>query len=222
MASDDPFAEYLFRFIDEHYPKEHVLASTFTDPAHAKYAAELILRFCGIGPEDNGDYAPPFADTPERFARAIAELTSGHREACPELRTFEYTGSPQLITCLNTQAYTLCPHHLLAVELSCSVGYVVSGSGSKETSPGRILGLSKLPRLITWASRRLTTQEELADLITQKLHTSTGSENIFVHIEGTHSCMRARGIKTNGVVTTYLARSQDPRWEQAFLRELNR
>lgn len=197
-------------------------------------AAELVLAGAGIFPhEETNKFEPPFEDTPQRFAKALLELTVGEREPCPELRTFDYTGAPQLITSIKNQAYTLCPHHLLSVELICSVGYVAHGTylptGDLRTDiknmgsapSGKILGLSKIPRLIHWAAARLTTQEDLAQLLSSQIMESTKSQAIFIHIEGTHSCMRARGIKTNGTVVTSLATGrQAGQWQEMFLAQL--
>jgi GTP cyclohydrolase I len=173
-------------------------------------AAKLILGSIGVV-----DYEPPFEDTPARFARAFLELCRGHWEDPPELRAFEYVGPAQLITSYDNQAYCLCPHHLLSVELICSVGYVVSAGTT--ILPSRILGLSKLPRLIAWAASRLTTQEDLAVLIQGKLTSTLGSDTeIHIHIKGTHSCMRARGIKTNGTVDTFLTTHPASMWLRQF------
>lgn len=179
--------------------------------AAANLAARAILGIANVKSDINGDYDPPYEDTPRRFANALNELLRGHLTEPPHLRTFDYDGPPQLVTSYNNQAYCLCPHHLLAVELSCSIGYVVGSA---------IVGLSKIPRLIAWASSRLITQEELALDLLKRLSSATSSTAIFVHIKGSHSCMRARGIKTRGTVTTYVSSTQQSPWESQFLTGL--
>jgi len=182
-------------------------------------------------------YHPPYQETPERFARALAEMLRGHREPPPALTTFPYEGPPQLVASYGNQAYCLCPHHLLAVELICSIGYVVAGEpGGSETrrdSSGltsqctseyespvpRILGLSKIPRLIRWAASRLITQEDLVADLHRMVTESTSSTDVFIHIKGSHSCMRARGARSNGLVETFLGAPSSP-WKDQFLHGL--
>lgn len=188
------------------------------DEREARWTRAATEILAGVGIEGSGGdgwstppkYQPPYEDTPARFARALEEMLHGHWEPAPVLRTFEYTGPEQLVTSYDNQAYCLCPHHLLTVELTCSVGYLV-GPGNR-----KIIGLSKVPRLVKWAASRLATQEEIASLIAERLSEVLGTRSVFVHLRGAHSCMRARGIKTRGKVDTLLALDPTCRYWQAF------
>lgn len=131
---------------------------------------------------------PGIRDTPERFLRALRELTYGLREPPPQVVLFpmEYGATPSLVVIENIRAVGLCEHHLLPIIMSVSVAY---------RPKGPVPGLSKVSRLVKWAAARLLLQERftewLADLLMEKL----SAEAVKVRVCGVHLCSAIRGVK---------------------------
>lgn len=131
-----------------------------------------------------------FAETPERVARAYAELFTA---ADTEFTTFEESYS-DLILLRKHKIFTLCPHHLFLVEMDCSVAYIPNGE---------VLGLSKLARVLNECNFGPLMQEEFTRAVTDKLDKlSKGNRGVACVVTGTHDCMRVRGVKSSGNVTT--------------------
>lgn len=83
---------------------------------------------------------------------------------------------------------TLCPHHFLTVHLTCHVAYIPKGN--------QVIGLSKIPRLVELLAKQPILQEDLLHLITNTLYNQTSNSGVYVIIQGRHSCMCDRGVKT--------------------------
>lgn len=151
-------------------------------------SAELVdqLRNLGCDIEDATVY---------RFASTLLEDLSHE----PELRfkTYPYEGSEQLILMKDHECYTRCPHHLERVKLNITIGYV----------PHRkICGLSKLARVANYAAAKPVLQEELTNTIANLLEEYLAPHRLFVYVEGTHMCMKARGVRTSAVVRTLVVK----------------
>jgi GTP cyclohydrolase I len=126
-------------------------------------------------------------DTPRRVARFWAEFID--EEDNNLNTTFESVEADQMVVAKGITGWSLCEHHLLPFSFTASVGYIPNG---------KILGLSKFPRLIRHSARKLHVQEaltkEIADLITELTH----SEDVAVRVEGEHLCTVMRGVKAEG------------------------
>lgn len=133
-------------------------------------------------------------DTPRRAAAAFHELTRGYWEDPAELfTTFEADEYDQLVLQRGVAFYSLCEHHLLPFHGRAHVGYL----------PGeRIVGLSKLARLVGLYSRRLQVQERLTDQIAAALDRYLEPRGVIVVIEAAHLCMEMRGVQARGASTT--------------------
>lgn len=159
------------------------------DLAAAEHAGRLFLQALGIDP-DAVD-APDLARTPRRFAEAYAELLS------PE--PFDFT------TFANSEAYdelvlirdipvrSLCEHHLLPFTGTAHVAYLPDD---------RVVGLSKIPRMVDHYARRPQTQERLTVQIADALAARLQPRGIGVVVEAAHSCMTLRGARATGSMTT--------------------
>lgn len=131
-----------------------------------------------------------FTDTPKRVARAYSEIFEGLANTDEEVEkilesTFEEKHS-QMIMVSGIHTYSMCPHHLLPVELRASVAYLPNG---------RVLGISKLSRLTTLLSARPVLQEALTDDIANKLMKCLKPKGAAVVIQARHFCMIMRGAK---------------------------
>jgi GTP cyclohydrolase I len=137
--------------------------------------------------------AEQFRDTPRRITRMLFELLAGmDRRNEPKLTLFENLGYRDILILKDIPFYSLCAHHLLPMFGHVSIAYI----------PGKkIVGLSKLPRIVKYFSARLQVQEdftrELADYLQKKLE----AEGVFVIVRARHLCMEMRGAKTHDVET---------------------
>lgn len=133
--------------------------------------------------------------TPERFAKAFAHLCSGYHHTASDVvgeGIFAAEGSG-LVAVKEVEFYSLCEHHMLPFWGKASVAYY----------PGeKILGLSKIPRLIDLHARRLQVQERLTESVANDLEGLIKPRAIVVKVEAQHLCMMMRGVEKQGSSTT--------------------
>ena len=126
--------------------------------------------------------------TPARAARALVDLTAGYRE---DLRTiingaiFE-SESDEMIMVRNIETYSLCEHHLLPFIGQCHVAYIPDG---------KIIGLSKIPRIVNHFARRLQIQERLTTQVAEAVAQAVGAQGVGVVVEASHLCVMMRGVE---------------------------
>jgi GTP cyclohydrolase I len=161
---------------------------------------------------------PDLKDTPFRVARAYRELFSGLDPANePELRTFPNTeGYSQMVAVTDIPFHSLCAHHFLPFFGTAHVAYVPKD---------RVVGLSKMARVVDYVARRPQTQEALTeqiiDLFDRRLHPA----GAMVVVEARHFCMEMRGVGKAGMSTTTSALRgvfADDRRQEQFLDQLRR
>lgn len=155
-----------------------------------------ILTELGEDPNRSG-----LRDTPERVARALIELTSGYREDIEtEIRTFDADGADQMICQWNIPTYSLCEHHMLPFAGYAHIGYIPKD---------KIVGLSKLKRVVDHFARRLQIQERLTREISDYLEGALHPRGVMVVTEAEHFCMTMRGVQAPGTLTTMSAVTGD-------------
>lgn len=136
-------------------------------------------------------------DTPARVAKSWGELYSGYRmNPATFLQTqFSLDDYDQMIILRDVEFFSMCEHHMLPFFGKAHVGYVPQG--------GKVVGLSKLARVVDAFARRLQIQERLTHDIATTIQQATDALGVAVIIEAKHTCMMARGIqKQDGVMTT--------------------
>ncbi|PLW68834.1 GTP cyclohydrolase I FolE [Pseudohalioglobus lutimaris] len=139
---------------------------------------------------------PGLVDTPARAARAFEFLTRGYQQSVDEVvnEALFPSESSEMVLVQNVELYSLCEHHLLPFIGRCHVAYIPTG---------KVLGLSKVARLVDVFARRLQIQESLTSQIAETIMTVTGAEGVGVIIEARHMCMMMRGVeKQNSVMKT--------------------
>ena len=134
--------------------------------------------------------------TPERVARAWMELTTGYRNDPSDAVNGAIFDSEanNMIIARDIEVYSMCEHHLLPFYGYCHIGYIATN---------KVLGVSKLARIVDHYSRRLQIQERLTALIAREIQDAVGAEGVGVVMECRHLCMMMRGVeKQQSVMTT--------------------
>ena len=139
---------------------------------------------------------PGLVDTPQRAAKAFEFLTRGYQQSVDEVvnEALFPSDSSEMVLVQDVELYSLCEHHLLPFIGKCHVAYIPTG---------KVLGLSKVARIVDVFARRLQIQESLTTEIAQTIMDVTGAEGVGVIIEAQHMCMMMRGVeKQNSVMKT--------------------
>lgn len=151
---------------------------------------DRILEGIGEDPDRNG-----LEKTPERAAKAIQFLTKGYEEDPAEiLRSALFDESyNEMVIVKDIEVYSLCEHHILPFFGKAHVAYIPNG---------KVVGLSKIPRVIDVFARRLQVQERLTSEILEAIDTALQPQGVAVVIEARHMCMMMRGVEKQNSVTT--------------------
>ncbi len=150
-------------------------------------AVREILSAVGEDPDREG-----LRDTPGRVARMYAELFAGlHEDPRPHLSKVFTEKYDEVVLVRDISFNSMCEHHLLPFMGKAHIGYLPGG---------RVVGLSKLARVVEVVSKRPQVQERMTETIADLLVEELGAKGVAVVIEATHSCMTIRGIKKPGSV----------------------
>jgi GTP cyclohydrolase I len=172
-------------------------------------AVRTILLALGENPQRTG-----LEKTPARVAESLRELTRGQREPLEPLLEGAVFDDPSqaMVLVKDIPFYSLCEHHLLPFFGKAHVAYVPDG---------RLIGLSKIPRLLEHFARRLQVQERLTEQVADALNAVLSPRGLGVVLEATHLCMVMRGIQKEGslAATSALRGSflQDARTRAEFM-----
>ncbi|HEY2708277.1 MAG TPA: GTP cyclohydrolase I FolE [Caulobacteraceae bacterium] len=177
----------------------------------AEAAVRTLIGWAGDDPDREG-----LRDTPSRVVRAYGELFGGY-EVDPRdylERTFEEVeGYDELVVLSDIRVVSFCEHHMLPFLGHAHVGYLPTN---------RVVGISKLARVVHAFARRLQIQEKLTAQIAQAVQDILQPQGVGVVIQSEHSCMTMRGVNTPGSLLTTStllgAVRDDPRTRQEFLR----
>lgn len=152
-------------------------------------AVETLLEGIGESPQRAG-----LKETPQRFVKAFHELTSGYAQDPGDIlgTVFddEYQGP---VTVTEIPFWSLCEHHLLPFHGTVDITYIPNG---------KVVGLSKLSRIVQCFARRLQMQERMTRQIADAIEEHLEAQGVQVTIHGHHTCMAARGIRTPATMTT--------------------
>jgi GTP cyclohydrolase I len=188
--------------------EQHMLRAT------AEAGIIALLRLMGENPE-----RPGLADTPSRVVRAYLELAD--RPDGVEVLDRQFADGPadgEMVTVRAVDFVSICEHHLLPFTGTATVAYIPAGP--------KVVGLSKLPRVLHHFARRPQVQERLTGQVTTALDTHLDTNGSACRIEATHQCMSLRGVRAQGaaMVTTSLTGRflTDPATRAEFLSEASR
>ncbi len=162
-------------------------ASEGVDLPRIEAAVREILAAVGEDPSREG-----LLETPARVARMYAELFSGLKEDPREhLKKFFVEKYDEIVLVRDISFNSMCEHHMLPFMGKVHIGYLPSG---------RVIGLSKLARVVEVVSKRPQVQERMTETIANLLVDELGAKGVAVVIEATHSCMSIRGVRKPGSV----------------------
>ncbi len=179
--------------------------------SQAEEAVRTLLRWAGEDPAREG-----LLDTPKRVAEAYADWFSGYRDDPREYlaRTFEeVAGYDEMIVLRDIEYESHCEHHMAPIIGKVHVGYLPDG---------KVVGISKLARVVDAYARRFQVQEKMTAQIAQTIQEVLQPRGVAVVVEGAHECMTTRGVHKRGVsmVTSKMLGEfrEDARTRAEFLR----
>lgn len=178
--------------------------------AEAEEAVRTLLRWAGDDPEREG-----LRGTPDRVVRSYEEFFAGYKEDAVALleRTFEeIDGYDEMVVLRDIRLESYCEHHMVPIVGKAHVAYLPST---------RVVGISKLARVVEVYAKRLQIQEKMTAQIANTISAVLQPRGVAVVIEAAHQCMTTRGVHKPGVtmVTSRMlgAFREDPRTRQEFL-----
>jgi len=179
--------------------------------AEAEAAVRVLLRWAGDDPDREG-----LLETPARVVRSYRELFAGY-DTDPRAyleKVFEEVGGyDELVVLRDIRFVSFCEHHMLPVVGKAHVAYLPTH---------RVVGISKLARVVHGFARRLQIQEKMTAEIARAIHEVLQPAGVGVVVEAEHSCMTLRGVNTPGasLTTSHLIGvvRDDPRTREEFLR----
>jgi GTP cyclohydrolase I len=175
-------------------PGEEILLHEPKADVTGESIAELTRKMITLLGEDPNREG--LRKTPERYAKALKFLTSGYHQNVDHLlngATFS-VAYDQMVIVKDIEFFSLCEHHLLPFFGKCHVAYLPNQ---------KVLGLSKVARLVNMFARRLQIQERLTSQIAQAIEEKVGPQGVGVIIEARHLCMQMRGVeKQHGQAVT--------------------
>ena len=182
--------------------------AALTEAAEAGIRA--LIELLGDDPEREG-----LLDTPARVVRAYEEMAQGIGQEAGDVlsRVFDGDGYDEIVLLRGIEFTSLCEHHLLPFTGTAAVGYI--------PSDGRVVGLSKLARVVDVFAKRLQMQERLTEQIAKAVQEALAPVGVGVVIRARHSCMGCRGVKRPGAeMVTSVMRGlfrEDPRARQELM-----
>ena len=150
-----------------------------------------LLSRIGEDPDREG-----LLDTPDRAAKAMEFLTQGYRQKLEDIinNAVFTVDDNHMIIVRDIELYSLCEHHMLPFFGKCHIGYIPEG---------KVLGVSKLARIVDLFARRLQIQERLTNQVASSIMDTVAPEGVGVVIEAQHLCMMMRGVeKQNSCMVT--------------------
>ncbi|WP_407276824.1 GTP cyclohydrolase I FolE [Halothiobacillus sp. DCM-1] len=173
-------------------------------------AVRVILEEMGEDPAREG-----LQKTPERVARALLFLTQGLKRPLDDAigDALFTSDNDEIVVVRNIEFYSLCEHHMLPIIGHVDIGYLPNG---------KVLGLSKLARIVDLYARRLQIQENMTREIAEAVQSVTGARGVAVQVRAAHMCMAMRGVEKveSETITSMMlgAFRNHPQTRQEFLQ----
>jgi len=157
----------------------------------AQAAVSTLLRFLGYDDECDG-----LRDTPRRVVAMFREMTAGEKQSPGEVLSTTFESSyDQMVVVRDVPFWSLCEHHMVPFHGTATIGYIPQPEG-------RVVGLSKLARLLHIYARRLQLQERMTQQVANAIESTLEPLGVGVVVRARHLCMEMRGVKTPGTTVT--------------------
>ena len=163
---------------------------TSSNAAKFERGLQALFKHLGEDPKREG-----LRETPARVVKAFVEMTTGYNEDPAKILSKEFgvADYDEMIVVTGLAFWSLCEHHLLPFHGTATIGYIPDK---------KVVGLSKLPRLVHCFARRLQIQEQLTSQIANAFQDNVKPKGCGVILEAGHLCMACRGVKTPGMTKT--------------------
>jgi GTP cyclohydrolase IA len=168
---------------DSHLARDMTMTCGSPRDAEAGHNVARLLQYLGEDPSREG-----LRRTPRRVVRALRFLTSGYEQTVPDVINDAIFEEPysEMVLVRDIEMYSMCEHHMLPFFGKVHIGYIPNG---------KIVGLSKLPRIVEVFSRRLQVQERLTEQVATAIEEVLEPRGVGVVIEAVHLCMMMRGVE---------------------------
>jgi GTP cyclohydrolase I len=184
---------FIYDINHQHMIVQRNKENNVVDDQQAKEAVKTLLRWIGDDPEREG-----LIETPDRVIKSFKEYFAGYKEDPGEVlkKTFtEASGYSDIVLLKNINIYSHCEHHMAPVSGTAHVAYYPNK---------RIVGISKLGRVVDILSKKLQVQERLTNEIARVIDQALKPKGVAIYITAKHSCMRNRGVcQRNSNMQTY-------------------
>lgn len=182
-----------------------------SDAPSVESAVKELLLYLGEDPERDG-----LKETPHRVVKAWGELTAGYKENPIEIlsKTFDEQ-SDEMVILNGIQFYSTCEHHMLPFMGTACVAYI---------PVGKVVGISKLARVVSCYARRLQVQERMTRQIATAIDEALSPNGVAVVLKAHHLCMGCRGVKqpaTELITSSLLGKFREPVVRSEFLQLMN-
>lgn len=166
------------------------MTKTALDPG-AVASVRVLLEMIDEDPGREG-----LEDTPQRVVRALLEMTEGrHQDPKEILGTVFEEPYDEMVLVQGIRFHSLCEHHMMPFTGTCDVAYIPN-------EKGRVVGLSKIPRLVHCFAKRLQVQERMTQQIAGAMEEHLEPRGVGVVVRGYHSCSEARGVRSRNQMVT--------------------
>ena len=177
-----------------------------------EHSVKKILHIIGEDPEREG-----LLKTPERVYKAFGFLTQGYKQDPREIlnEALFSSSNDEMVLIRDIEFYSMCEHHLLPIIGRAHVAYIPNG---------KVVGLSKIPRMVEVFARRLQIQEQMTEQIADAVTEVINPKGTGVVIQARHMCMEMRGVqKVNSITTTSALRGmfREQKTRNEFLNFIN-
>ena len=194
--------------------KEHVLKGKIMDKEKEfEEAVTKVLELLGEDPKREG-----LLKTPNRVAKALKFLTEGYQQDPEEIlnQALFSTSNDEMVLVRDIEFYSMCEHHMLPIIGRCHVAYIPDG---------KVVGLSKIPRIVNVYARRLQIQEQMTEQIADAILGTIKPKGVAVVVHARHMCMEMRGVqKINSTTVSSALRGlfkSDERTRNEFYNLIN-
>jgi len=176
-------------------------------------AVTKVLELLGEDPQREG-----LLKTPSRVAKALKFLTEGYRQDPEEIlnQALFSTSNDEMVLVRDIEFYSMCEHHMLPIIGRCHVAYIPDG---------KVVGLSKIPRIVNVYARRLQIQEQMTEQIADAILETIKPKGVAVVVHARHMCMEMRGVqKINSTTVSSALRGlfkSDERTRNEFYNLIN-